>query len=65
MNKDKQKQEIPVIGRLFSLEALLVIMGLLSLVSGILIGDPVRLLLGVVILGGLALLIFARKKGRP
>jgi hypothetical protein len=64
MDKDKEKQEISVIGRLFSLEALLIVMGLFSLASGIFTGDTVRLLLGAVILGSLALLIFTRKKGR-
>lgn len=39
------------------MEALLVLMGLLSLVSGILDHDPLRILLGVIILSGLALLI--------
>jgi hypothetical protein len=64
MDKDKEKQEISVIGRLFSLEALLIVMGLFSLVSGIFTGHAVRLLLGAVILGSLAILIFTRKKGR-
>ncbi len=64
MDKHKEKQEIPVIGRLFSLEALLIVMGLFSLVSGIASGDYIRLLVGAVILGGLALLIYFRRKGR-
>jgi hypothetical protein len=62
MDKDKQKQEITVIGRLLSLEALLVVMGLLSLISGIAGNRPLRLLLGVIILGGLFLLIFIRRR---
>ena len=62
MDMDKQKQEITVIGRLLSLEALLVVMGLLSLISGIAGNKPVRLLLGIIILGGLVLFIFIRRK---
>ena len=62
MDKDKEKQEITVIGRLLSLEALLVIMGVLSLISGIAGNKPVRLLLGVIILGGLFLFIFLRRR---
>jgi hypothetical protein len=66
MDKDKEKQEITIIGRLFSLEALLVIMGILSLVSGIFSGDGTRLLLGALILGCLVLFVLLRmrKSGR-
>lgn len=62
MDKNKEKQEISIIGRLFSLEALLVIMGILSLASGIISGDTTRLLLGALILGCLALFILLRKR---
>ena len=62
MDKNKEKQEISIIGRLFSLEALLVVMGILSLISGIISGDTTRLLLGGLILGCLALFILIRKK---
>ncbi|MHC1698437.1 MAG: hypothetical protein AB9919_10350 [Geobacteraceae bacterium] len=62
MDRDKQKQEISLIGRLFSLEALLVIMGLLSLVSGIITRDLLRLSLGIIILGGTLLAIIFRNK---
>jgi len=66
MDRDKQKQEISLIGRLFSLEALLIIMGLLSLVSGIITRDLLRLSLGVIILGGTLLaIIFRRKRKLP
>jgi hypothetical protein len=64
MDRDKERQEISLIGRLLSLEALLVIMGALSLVSGILTKDAVRLLLGLLILAGLLPLIFLRQKRR-
>lgn len=62
MDQDKQKQEISLIGRLFSLEALLIIMGFLSLVSGLITRDLLRLSLGVIILGGALLAIFFRRK---
>ncbi len=62
MDRDKEKQEISVIGRLFSLEALLIIMGLLSLISGIVSNDAGRLFLGLIILGGFFLLIFIRRR---
>jgi hypothetical protein len=64
MNRDKQKQEISLIGRLFSLEALLVIMGFLSLISGILSRELLRFSLGVIILGGVLLAVVLRRKRR-
>jgi hypothetical protein len=64
MDKDKQKQEISLIGRLFSLEALLVLMGLLSLVSGIITRDLLRFSFGVIILGGTALAVVFRRRRR-
>ncbi len=62
MDKDKEKQEISVLGRLFSLEALLIVMGLLSLISGIIVDDPTRILLGVMIIGGFLLFFLYRKR---
>lgn len=64
MDHDKERQEISVIGRLLSMEALLVLMGLLSLISGILAGDALRLLLGIIILAMLALFIILRRRRR-
>ncbi len=64
MDKDKQKQEISLIGRLFSLEALLVLMGLLSLISGIITRDLLRFSFGVIILGGAALAVVFRRRRR-
>lgn len=61
-DKEKEKQEISVIGRLFSIEALLVVMGLFSLVSGIVAGKAIQIFWGVVIVGGAILLYFVRKK---
>lgn len=64
MDKDKEKQEISVLGRLFSLEALLVVMGAVSLVSGIVRRNFTGLLLGSLILGGLTLFIIIRKRSK-
>ena len=62
MDQDKEKQEISLIGRLFSLEALLILMGFLTLLSGIIYMQWVRVILGLVILSGCILLLFMRKK---
>ena len=59
---DKEKQEISLIGRLFSLEALLILMGLLTLLSGIIYMQWLQVILGLVILSGCILLLFMRKK---
>lgn len=64
MDKDKQRQEISLIGRLLSMEVLLVLMGALSLISGILAHDVLRLFLGVIILSALALFIILRRRRR-
>jgi hypothetical protein len=62
MDMDKEKEEISLIGRLFSLEALLILMGLLTLVSGIVYMQWVRVILGLVILSACIILLFMRKK---
>ncbi|SNB44615.1 hypothetical protein [Geobacter sp. DSM 9736] len=62
MDKDKQQQEISVIGRLFSIQVLLILMGLFSLGSGIYTGQAVQIFWGVMITGGAILLHFVRKK---
>lgn len=62
MDKDKQKQEVSLIGRLFSMEALLILMGLFSLGSGIYAGKPIQIFWGVMIIVGSIALYFVRKK---
>ncbi len=64
MDKDKERQEISLLGRLLSLEALLVLMAALSLVSGILAADPVRTASGVAILAALIFLLARRAMKR-
>jgi hypothetical protein len=62
MDRDKERQEISLIGRFLSLDALLVVMGLLSLVTGIAARDTVRLLCGLLILVSLIGMILLRKR---
>ncbi len=62
MDQDKQKQEISVIGRLFSIEALLIIMGFVCLVSGLITGEVMQLFWGVMIIGGSVVLFFVKRK---
>ena len=62
MDKDKERQELSVIGRLFCLEALIFLMGLFSLGSGLYTGEAIQLFWGVTIACGAVLLHFVRKK---
>jgi hypothetical protein len=64
MDKDKEREEISLIGRIFSLEALLVVMGLLSLISGIIRTQRTQIVLGVVVIAGSMLILFVRKKNK-
>ncbi|WP_298273578.1 hypothetical protein [Geobacter sp.] len=59
---EKEKQEISIIGRLLSMEALLVLMGIVSLVYGIMGSQIMNVFWGVVILVGAVVLSFVRKK---
>lgn len=62
MNRDKERLEVSLIGRLFSLEALLALMGLLSLISGAITGDLVRLTIGLLIFAVIALMLVRRHR---
>lgn len=62
MDKEKEKQEISLIGRVFSLEALLVVMGIFSLISGIVNGKGMQIFWGIAIIGGAILFLFVRKR---
>ncbi len=62
MDKDKEKQEISLIGRLFSIEAFLILMGIVSLGYGIVNGTSINIFWGVMILGGSVVLHFVRKR---
>jgi len=64
MDMEKQRQEISLIGRMLSLEALLALMGLANLVYGLIHSELLNILIGVVILSCLALLMYRRKTNR-
>jgi len=64
MDKDKERQEISLLGRLLSMEALLILMGLFSLISGIIDHDPLRIIPGIAIISSLVLLIILRRRRR-
>ena len=50
MHGNKENQEISVLGRLVSLEALVLVMGAVSLVYGLVCARPVNIVIGVAIL---------------
>ena len=62
MNKEKEQQEISLIGRLLSLEALILVMGAISLVYGVVQRSEVNIFWGVIILSGAVVLYFVKKK---
>ena len=57
MPGNKEHQEICVVGRLFSLEALLFLMGLVSLIYGLASGQWRNVIIGVLILAVMIILI--------
>jgi len=62
MDKDKQRQEVSLIGRILSIEMLLLVMGVASLVYGIVNGQTMNIFWGVVIIPGVFILLKVRKK---
>jgi hypothetical protein len=50
MRGNKEHQEICVVGRLFSLEALVILMGVVSLVYGLATGGLSNIIIGALIL---------------
>ena len=59
---NKERQEVSLIGRLLSMEGLILVMGCLSLVVGIVEGKMISIFWGVLILCGFFVLIKVRKK---
>jgi uncharacterized membrane protein YdbT with pleckstrin-like domain len=57
MPGNKEHQEICVVGRLFSLEALLFLMGLVSFIYGLATGQWGNIIIGVLILAVMVILI--------
>jgi hypothetical protein len=62
MNKEKEQQELSVLGRLLSMEAFIFLMGLVSLGYGLTGGTGVNIFFGIFILGGSVVLYFVKKK---
>jgi len=62
MDQDKQRQEISLIGRILSIEMLLLVMGVASLIYGIVNGQTMNIFWGVVIIPGVFILLKVRKK---
>jgi len=62
MDKDKQRQEVSLIGRILSIEMLLLVMGVASLIYGIVNDQIINIFWGVVIIPGVFILIKVRKK---
>jgi hypothetical protein len=61
-DENKGKQEASLIGRILSMEALLMLMGVLSLIYGITRGEMMNVFWGVVIIPGVFILIKVRRK---
>jgi len=62
MDTDKQRQEISLIGRILSIEMLLLVMGIASLIYGIVNDQIINIFWAVVIIPGVFILIKVRKK---
>ena len=61
MDKDRQRQEVSLIGRILSIEMLLLVMGVASLIYGIVNGVVMNIFWGVVIIPGVFILMKVRK----
>jgi Flp pilus assembly protein TadB len=64
MDSNKQHQEASLIGLLLSLEALLTLMGVASLIYGVINAIPLNIILGLLIVPGLLLVARARRERR-
>jgi len=62
MDKYKQRQEVSLVGRILSMEALLFLMGVASLFYGIVKGELFNVLWGAIIIGVVLLLMKLRRK---
>ena len=62
MDNDKQRQEVSLIGRILSMEALLMLMGIASLYYGITQDATMSIFFGLVIIPGVFILMKVRKK---
>ena len=64
MRGNKEHQEILVVGRLFSLEALILLMAVVSLVYGLVTGQLASALIGALILVAAIILSRVLRRGR-
>jgi hypothetical protein len=62
MDKDKQRQEVSLIGRILSMEALLLVMGVFSMYYGLTQDAPMSVFFGLIIIPGVFILAKVRKK---
>ncbi|MCM0081920.1 hypothetical protein L4X63_09990 [Geomonas sp. Red32] len=65
MRSDKGNQEISVLGRLISLEALVFLMGIASLVYGLATANAFNLIIGAAITMAAVILAFKCRRIRP
>ena len=61
-DRGKERQEISIVGRILSLETMLLMMGVASLIYGIVNGVETSILWGVVIIPGVFILMKVRRK---
>ena len=61
-DENKARQEVSLIGRILSMEALLLLMGIASLYYGITRGASMNIFWGIVIIPGVFILLKVRKK---
>jgi len=64
MSGNKEHQEIAVVGRLFSLEALLVLMGLVSFIYGLATSQWGNIIIGLLILAVMVILVSVWRRFR-
>jgi Flp pilus assembly protein TadB len=61
-NGTKERQEASLVGRLISMETLILLMGILCLIAGIVDGQETSIFWGVIILVGFVVLRMVRRK---
>ncbi len=64
MDANKQFQEVSLIGRFLSMEALLMVMGVASLLYGIMKGSLAHVFWGLIIIPGVLMLVKVRRDRR-
>ena len=62
MDQNKHRQEVSLIGRILSIEMLLLVMGIASLIYGIVNSQTMNIFWGLVIVPGVFILMKVRKK---